>query len=569
MPLLPIEIVILEAMADFSRPVSLSSLAAAVIYKYLPKYPHMFPHKYQHSEILNHALTLRKNGYVDVKEGRYTLTKKGRSTIRARAKVRKYRRVAAKIDKETTLGNKYVLKDLVGKGTYGVVWKARDKTLDRIVAVKLLHGGIKDFEQLESEGKALSALGHKNILIVHDLGSDEENGWLVTEFVDGPSLEVYLGNLAKEGKWLSFEEARNIVEQCLEALEFAHDKDRIHGDIKPANIFMPETGEIKLGDFGVAKILSGDLGKKEEYPPGYKRRLGSSSCAAPEVLKGMPRDFQSDLFSVGVLAYILLTGQHPFIHKSGLVPISELIESDTYTPPRPSELIEDFPEKYEKIVMHLLEKDKSKRYQKAREVLDEWRKELETVPCPRCNTENPVYNKFCGQCGNDLRVTREVESVPEKDLSASYSLFTAGRPQDAIGFIQRSLDANPNFARGWTHLGYMLNHERKYEEAELACTKSIEIDPEPSNPFQTRGFARSNLGKFDEAIEDFTVALEKETDERRKSMILYQRGYAKRLAGRLEDAYQDAMAALQLDETNVKARKMKEVLEPLVFAQIE
>jgi len=254
------------------------------------------------------------------------------------------------------------------------------------------------------------------------------------------------------------------------------------------------------------------------------------------------------------------------MHKSGLVHTSDLIKSETYTPPRPSELIKDFPEKYEKIVMRLLEKDKRKRYQNAREVLDEWPEERETVAtaqCPRCSTENPVLNKFCGQCGNDLRATREVESEPEKDLSTSFALFTAGRIQDAIGIMERSLLANPDFARGWTHLGYMLNYERRYEEAEFACTKSIDIDPDPSNPYQTRGFSRSNLGKFDEAIEDFTIAYEKETDERRKSMILYQRGYSKRLAGRFEDAYQDAITAIEFDEANPKARRLKESLESL------
>lgn len=327
---------------------------------------------------------------------------------------------------------------------------------------------------------------------------------------------------------------------------------------------MPKTGEIKLGDFGVAKILSSALGEKKEYPLGYERRLGSSSYAAPEVFNGQPRDFQSDLFSVGILAYILLTGQHPFMHKSGLVPIPELIRSATYLPPKPSELRGDIPERYDKIVMRLLEKDRNKRYLKAREVLDEWREKTETVQCPKCNTENPISNRFCGQCGADLRAISEVKSKSEKDLSTSFALFTAGRPQEAIGVMRDSLDENPNFAEGWAHLGYILNHERRYEEAEEACTRSINIDSEPSRPYQTRGFAKSNLGKFPEAVEDFTTALEKETDERRQSMILYQRGYAEKLSGDFEEAFKDAIRALELDQTNAKARRLKESLEPLV-----
>lgn len=494
-------------------------------------------------------------------DGRYTITEKGKAFLdslqgsEAESKVQK---------KEAILGDKYVLEQLVGKGTYGEVWKATDKSLERTVAVKVLHGGLKDFQQLKNEGKALSALTHKNIVIVHDLDSDKENGWLVMELIDGPSLQEYLKNLAEEGKWPSFEESRKIVEQLLQGLEYAHDKNRVHGDIKPGNIFLPVTGEAKIGDFGVAKILGGTPETKEEYPLGYARRLGSSSCAAPEVLKGQPRDFQSDLFSVGIVAYLLLTGQHPFMHKSGLVPIPELIKSDTYIPKNPKELVEGVPEKYSNIVMRLLEKDRSKRYQKAREVLDEWREKIEMVQCPKCSAENSVLNKFCGQCGSALGLTGKSKLQPEKDLNASFALFTAGRSQDAIKLIQQMLAKNKDFARGWSHLGFMLNYERRYEEAEDASTKSINIDNKPPSPYQTRGFARSNLGRFKEAIEDFTKAFERETDERRQSMILYNRGYSKKLDGSFKEAYEDAIMALKLDETNSKAKKLKESLEPLV-----
>ena len=494
---------------------------------------------------------LAAKGYVETKDGSWTITEKAKKVPESQ-----------KVDVGKVLDGRYELESLLGKGTYGEVWKAKDKSLERTVAVKLLLGGKKDFQQLKTEGKALSALTHKNILVVHDLGSDEENGWLVTEFVDGPSLHEYLAKKGKEGEWLSTEEAVKIVEQCLEALEYAHEKERVHGDIKPANIFIPKTGEVKLGDFGVAKILSSS---REEvgYPPGYHRRLGSSTYLAPEVLDGKPRSFQSDLFSVGILAYILFTGQHPFMHKSGLIPTPELIKSPTYVPPKPSKLKDGVPEKYENIIMRLLAKDVGERYTAARGVLDHWREKIETVQCPKCNAENPIMNKFCGQCGSELGEISQAALVPEKDLSTSYILFTARRSQDAIKVIKRTLDENPDFARGWAHLGYMLNYERLYEEAENACTKSISIDSESSRPYQSRGFARSNLGKFPEAIEDFTIAFEKETDERRKSLILYQRGYTKKLSGDFDGALEDAIEALELDETNTKAQRLKEAVEPL------
>jgi len=465
------------------------------------------------------------------------------------------------LKEKTVLGARYELENLLGKGSYGEVWKCTDKSLGRTVAVKILYGGIKDLEHLKSEGQALSALSHKNIVTVHDLGSNKTNGWLVMEFVDGRSLCEYLEDLAKEGEWLPFDEARDIVQQVLEALEFAHEKNRVHGDIKPANIFVPKTGEIKLGDFGVAKILGNTDEEKKEYPPEYERRLGSPSYVAPEILNGQPRDVQSDLFAVGTLAYILFTGQHPFMHRSGFISIPELIRSEKYRPPKPRELNEEIPEKYEKIVMHLLEKDRDKRYKKAREVLDEWREKTITIQCPSCNAENPISNQFCGQCGNNLSATIEAELEPEEAFRTSFALFRSGLSGEAITIMRKSLDAKPDFAKGWTHLGYMLNYERRYDEAEAACTLSINLDPEPSSPYQTRGFARSNLGRYPEAIDDFTKALEKEKDERRQSRILHQRGYARRLSGDREGALKDVIEALELDPTNTKALVLRSQLE--------
>src|SRR5208283_4039932 len=100
----------------------------------------------------------------------------------------------------------------------------------------------------------------------------------------------------------------------------AHDKGRVHGDIKPANIFLPKTGEAKLGDFGVAKILGNSKEKSHDYCEGQERILGSATYSAPEVLNGEHRNFQTDLFSFGMLAYLLLTGNHPFQHPTGLIP---------------------------------------------------------------------------------------------------------------------------------------------------------------------------------------------------------------------------------------------------------
>ena len=385
------------------------------------------------------------------------------------------------------------------------------------------------------------------------------------EFVEGPDLGSYLKTLIKQKTWLPFEQARELIEQVLEALEYAQDKRIVHGDIKPGNILLPETGQVKLGDFGVAKILGAANETAHSYGEEHKRMLGSPTYSAPEVLKGGHRDFQSDLFSVGMLAYMLFTRQHPFKSfedKSGLFSISELIRDETCIPPKISDIQKEIPEKYAKIVMCLLERDKGKRYETAKEVLDEWREKTETAPCPNCTAKNPVSQKFCGECGKDLREVGGLKG--EKDLSSSFSLFHEGKSDEAIKIMQKSLKTNKRFAEGWSHLGYMLNFERKYEEAEEACTFSIEINKEDAQPYWTRGFARSNLGKLDEAIADFTEALNKEPDPYKQSQILNHRAKAWRFAGNYDKAISDVNSALKIDPGNAKALAMKEQLQPLL-----
>lgn len=320
--------------------------------------------------------------------------------------------------KGVILGDRYELEELIGKGSYGQVWKAKDTSLERDIAIKLLHAGKKDFTQLRKEGTALSALSHENIVNVYDLGSDDKDGWSVTEFIDGESLQEHLSKFTLNNQWITLERAVVIIEKCLKALVYAHEKKRVHGDIKPSNILISNTGEIKLGDFGVAKILDQKRSDTTGYPSGYERMLGSSTYSAPEVLKGEPRDFQSDLFSVGILAYVLLSGKHPFMDNSGILSVPDLIISDTYVAPKLRELSDKIPESYEKIIHQLLEKNKKRRYETAQQVLSDWKTVKIHVKCPRCNTENSVSNNYCGKCGYKLELGQEkihMEQLKGKD----------------------------------------------------------------------------------------------------------------------------------------------------------
>jgi serine/threonine protein kinase len=463
-----------------------------------------------------------------------------------------------KVGVGTKLANRYHIQKHRGGGTYGEVWKAWDEQMARDVAIKVLHAQKEGLERLRKEGIIGGGLSHKNIVNFFDFNPEE--GFLVMEFIEGKSLEEMLIDRRKEGSWVTHEEAIEILKQCLEALEHAHEKQRVHGDIKPANILLKErTGEVKLTDFGVAKILGGGMTDDPSSPK------GSVTYAAPEVIKGEKGapDFQSDLFSLGMIAYLLLTTNHPFSDPAQLEDVPSRIASDTCKPFPPHEIDSSEPTKLEEVTLKLLEKDRGKRYKNSRQALTELlSEEPAMIACSQCGRKNPVGSKFCNECGEELFVAIEAKeglSPIEEAFAKAHSLFQEGEVYDAIENLEAALDANPKVARGWSELGFMYNNIRKYEQAEEACTKAIELDPSLASAYQTRGFARSNLGRIGDSVSDFNVALEKTTEPRRKAQILYQRGYANMLAGKLDAACNDAREALKHNPDNEGARWLKSI----------
>jgi len=207
--------------------------------------------------------------------------------------------------------------ECLGRGGMGVVYKARQRSLDRLVAIKLLapeRAGDPSFaERFAREAKALAALSHPNIVGVHDFGEAGGFCYLVMEFVDG----VNLRELLRSGK-LSPEEALGIVPPVCDALQCAHDCGIVHRDIKPENLLLDKSGQVKIADFGIAKILGRDPGGSggsvgEEAGPSPQQDslpLGTPDYAAPEQAAG-GADHRADIYSLGVVLYEMLTGERP------------------------------------------------------------------------------------------------------------------------------------------------------------------------------------------------------------------------------------------------------------------
>ena len=270
---------------------------------------------------------------------------------------------------EKQLDNYMIIEEL-GKGTYGRVLKAKDLDTDEIVAIKLLHGeiGSKRKKDLKHEAWVQKKLNHKNIVRCLDYKHESKTGsYLVMEYVEGESLQKLLDKNPMEP--LALDLALNIIKSCLSALGYAHTHESgaiIHGDIKPGNIIVPfsKEKEVKIADWGVAKQL------------GTFKMLnkGSSTCAAPEVLqcwKQNKKDWvfnqQSDLFSIGIIAYYILTGRHPFVDLSIYGRTISFLINDKYFKPPPMTRFdgEQIPDYLEPIISKLLEKHPRNRYQTA------------------------------------------------------------------------------------------------------------------------------------------------------------------------------------------------------------
>lgn len=273
------------------------------------------------------------------------------------------------------LGRYEVLSEL-GQGAMGVVYKARDPLIDRIVAIKTINLSLAQEEIEEYEGRfyqearAAGRLNHPNIVTIYDVGKSGDIAYIAMEFLQGCELR----DLLRENGVLPVDQVLDIVAQVAQGLAYAHEHEIVHRDIKPSNIMVIRDGHVKITDFGIARMASSAVRTQTGMV------LGSPKYMSPEQVLGKVIDQRSDIFSLGVMLYEMLTGESPFMGENVNAIMFQTLNS---VPVAPSKLNSAVPDMLNFIVAKALAKAREDRYQNAQDFAMDLRACRDTLPRSR------------------------------------------------------------------------------------------------------------------------------------------------------------------------------------------
>ena len=270
------------------------------------------------------------------------------------------------------LGRYEVLGEL-GQGAMGIVYKAKDPLIDRVVAIKTINLGLALDEKEEYEGrfyqeaKAAGRLNHPNIVTIYDVGKSGDVAYIAMEFLQGRELR----DIMNDGKLLPVDQVLDIVAQVAQGLAYAHEHDIVHRDVKPSNIMLVRDGHAKITDFGIARMASSAVHTQTGMV------LGSPKYMSPEQVMGKAIDQRSDIFSLGVMLYEMLTGQAPFNGENVNAIMYQTLNA---IPVPPSTLNPAVPEMINYILAKALAKKLEDRYQNAKDFAADLRSCRDTLP---------------------------------------------------------------------------------------------------------------------------------------------------------------------------------------------
>jgi serine/threonine protein kinase len=412
----------------------------------------------------------------------------------------------------------------------GVVYRARDSRLGRIVAIKQLTAGFSGtpdmLRRFYEEAKKQASLHHNNIVIVFDAGDQDGEPYIVMEHVEGEALDRTI----KEQKRIELELALSIVEQVCLALAYAHRKGVIHRDVKPANVIVQRDGKAKLFDFGIAR----DETRLDKTRTSTGIMVGTPPYMAPERFRGAAIDGRSDIFSVGVLLYELVTGRRPFDAVEVPAVIDQILNSH---PPAPSALVSDCPRSLDTIVARALAKSPLERYGSA----DDMAMDLHEVA------------KDLTRAHIAELMERAEKLFGERELIAAQSVLRQLLALDSqhiggkrlLSLIEQHLtqQERERRAKDLTRMVHQASAEREWQRALALCDEALALTP----------------------ASDTLVALRKSVIEGKQTQekvaqLLFESANARKI-GELDRAKSRASSAYQLDPNNSQVLALCRELE--------
>ncbi len=259
------------------------------------------------------------------------------------------------------LNGRYELIERIGSGGMSIVYKARDRALGRIVAIKMLHDSLTSDEgflkRFQQEAHAAANLTHPNIVTVHDIGQDGYKHYIVMEFVDGKTLKQIVQEENKDGRFMPISRALDLIIQVCHGIGYAHRANLVHCDVKPQNMLVTSDDRVKVADFGIARAVSNATQQKM-----VSQVWGTPQYFSPEQASGETATPASDVYAIGIVLFEMLTGRLPFIAESHTAMALKHLQ----TPPPPvTQFNPMVPLQLERIIDKILAKEPSGRYRTA------------------------------------------------------------------------------------------------------------------------------------------------------------------------------------------------------------
>jgi tetratricopeptide (TPR) repeat protein len=478
-----------------------------------------------------------------------------------------------------TLG-KYRLTERLGRGGMAEVYRAYQPSLERDVAIKVMHSYLAEDEgfvgRFQREAKAVAALRHPHIVQVYDFDIEDDTYYMVMEFIGGETLKQRLRQLNARGQRMPLPDVAQVFHALCDALDYAHAQGRVHRDIKPANV-MFDGERLVLTDFGIASIVGGT-----RYTASGAM-VGTPAYMSPEQGQGERGDVRSDVYSLGVILYEMLTGQVPYDADT---PLAIVLKHLNEPLPLPRQISADVPPTVERIVLKALAKSPDDRYQSAGELADALEVAIEQIasavevptkplepaveaaaPAPVAAPAAPKQKQgpwaLIGVAGLivvaliavALLVLPNLEGEPEPTTPATVAVsatptsaearettspptpatsaadavahFEAGvaafdewELEDAIDEFSQAIESDPNFAQAFFRRGVVYREKGQLEAAEADLGQAIDLQPDLAEAYYERGYLYLDLARGEEAMRDFTAAIELQPD--------YAKAYCKR-----------------------------------------